>query len=297
MDQQIRPHSYDFYIDEAGKAPEWDNDEILIVSGFAVPSGTDSELRIGRHIPSVTADELKSFSAVYASLMVRPRAGYGLALEEKVDAYKFITEINGKQKRPGIYFTSADQIRVKNLIWIASMHFLTGMLLMPITERDISRIEHLRFFFNAQSIQPDMKKWFEAMLKEEMHRTAKEVFLKGGANPALAEGWRNFSLKQAVKIQIKSIEVEFDSPPENFHGSPAMIKVADSLASNTWNEFKLINPTPGMLSALRERGMDAPEPMNITEGILELHRDQWIRWEKETGYRVPKAKHFVGRVT
>lgn len=279
-------NSFDIFADEGGVAPVNDGDDVLVVSGFAVPSGIVSGLpALGRNLEA-TVKNLQHFHAVLGTCMVKPTPGYGAGLAKKVEDSQFVSTVNGEFGRPNVWFDDGNQIRPNNLVWAAAMNFLMAGILPALTVRRNIVIEHLRIFLNSISHTPQMRKYFRDLAAYFVPQNAVDVCISSADDPNLRPDWRSAAVRSADKIRIKSVTIQFDDE-KPFDGDPGFMGLADSYAHHAFRELRNVDPRPGLFAALRQVGRDGNLVEDVTEHVLYHNPKDWERWEREMGTKLP----------
>lgn len=274
------------YCDEAGTMPVRDDDDAFVAAVLALPSYESPDLPERPHSPEVTAKLLRELKAVFQCCKVIPFFGYEKLLAKKIKIWKFTSEVDEKLGRRRRWFTSPDQVRDRNIVWIGAMELALGAILVPIAGILDQPIEGIRVYINAKSFTAEMKSFFISVFKELTPETARSVFTNASANPELAPRWQKLAKRASDNIRPESIDIEWDDQPD-FSGNRGLMWLAHSLVSNTHREVRMKDRKHGFFWALNEAGFRSRFLDDVTKLLVKIKRSDYVIWERETGTKIP----------
>jgi hypothetical protein len=278
----------DIYCDESGHAPVNDFDDILIVSAVVVRGGRISELPTGRY-KNVrrTVEYIGKNRLRHSSFIVKPRPGYGTALDKKIQDYKHVADKNREMGRPNLVFSSSEQIRHNHYVWFFAMQSIINWLIPDIAKQGNIFIEKVRVFLNQINQTEEMRRFFKQFLAFDGPQSTLNSLKAQVDDPFSPNKNRQLAMKWGYKFRIKNrgdITAQFDNE-DPFLGDKGFLRLADRVAHHTFRQLRNQNPKPELYDALKSAGIEPEEPLDITASVMRHYPKMVEEWEQKTGQR------------
>jgi hypothetical protein len=267
--------------------PVNDDDEVFVSSVIAVHPSVKLPVPERTHTPEWTANYLLEARAIPVCNYIKPQIGFGRSFAQHLAAIKFMAQTDCELGHPREWFRTPDEVQPRNLVWIYSMELALGAALITPAFLFRFHIEGLSVHLNAKSLTTDERHFFGSFLKNNVPRTAKQVFEAGANNIKAPLESRKWSASAAERMTAGSVEIEWDDDP-GFTGDRGLVWLVHSLARNTFAEVRRRDQRPGMTYEMARTGINKFwSRKNVTRGLERPRYSRWRHWEETRGVKIP----------
>lgn len=290
------------YADEAGHAPQRDDDEAFVAAAYLVIGDPPAGLPIGiTSSPSETARHLRTIQAEPRCWYVKPGPGYRDQLVTKYRAMDVMARYRNLQRGGGYALSS-----ISNWIWAETMAVAGASTAAVAISRAAligaargwllrapDRIHICFHQYSAKRPVFDMKRLAVQKITQVVRSTAaKSVrFLKrDNARRLLLHFASTFSLRPDA-ITVEWSHDHAHDPATGTHNINAgPLWLAHSLATYFYRAVRKHDPLPQFIDVLKGAGYEYNTAIDFTPQLLAgLPRHSVERWSRSTGFPIPSG--------
>ena len=271
--------------DEAGPLPALDGDDPLVVAAIATTAPVPEDFKMQRSIPSWTTRHLAAIDAVPIVALVQPRLGYGKVLADRISQMNTMAGYTRLANSVGGNFERKERINVRNFVWGRAVNVAAASAVAVYILRRGVVPDRVEFFFDQKSLKPEWK----AVLRRSASRMGGQAAEVARDYAATQQGEVRellASYADAVDLAQTAVKTPWDDAidPE---GAAWGLQLADSLASNVWQDLTAKGEDTPMLDALDAAGFER-YLQDLTDSVLAPIDEQvFADFKLNTGLPVP----------